>query len=122
MIKISARFSSMQNAHKTVEALKKMGFKNAYLDAADNFADEFSSELTYGGIEVSSMYTSQIIKSFKNLRMRNDSNVTSIHGQEPTSHSDASGVMNTRLVVKAEQDGLDKIAAIIEEWGGIIES
>lgn len=119
MPKVEVCFKNMLNARKAVGALKKMGYKDAHLDAMDNFFTEYSEEINSAGSENGSSLSSLVLNSGRTV---DDIGKASLIAANPM----VSGIgtfeqiadnLKVRLIVNVDEEKVDSVRQTLREYG-----
>ncbi|MDP4094743.1 MAG: hypothetical protein Q8920_15470 [Bacillota bacterium] len=122
MPKIFADFARMVEARKTVEELKKMGYKDAHLDMAEKFSNEFASEINAPGTSRAVSLSALVLKS--NGHIYNVGKAPLLAADPMVSgsgHFEETADLNARLRVTVDDDKLDEIREILSKAGGKLQ-
>ncbi|MCX7921109.1 MAG: hypothetical protein N3B21_03670 [Clostridia bacterium] len=122
MRKISVGFDNMLEATKAVEALKNMGYKQAYLDITESFYDEFSEEINFAGSTNAPSLSALVLKS--NGHIYNIGKASLIAADPMVSgmgsYKEIQDDAHTRLFVNVDDEKVDDVKGILRSFGGNI--
>ncbi len=123
MPKLHAHFQNMLSARKAVEALKGMGYRDAHLDAAEKFLEEYSEEINFAGSRSAPSLSALIMRSNAHLfnidkgpLMASDPMVSGIG-----CFKEISGSISTKLAVTVDDEKMEQIKTFLAESGGFVQ-
>jgi len=100
-MKIQAKFRNMAAAVKALDYIKTKGAEKAYLDAVDNFNEEFSDDISIPGTETGASLSSMMLGM--------------------GCYEESATPTHTRLVAEIPSELSDGISRILIDMGGIFD-
>ncbi len=122
-MKIEGYFDNSKAANKTVEKLKNLGFKEAFIDMNDHYSENRNVQTNLPGTETSGSLSGLVLESDAHGVVRDKGPLTAANPMVSGMGTfEEIADVNCRVVVESEEGNANKIKQIIREMGGNLEN